>query len=169
MADVSDKKLAEFILQQLLVGAAVNGLRFGVLQLLFDTQEVNGEPYITLASAWVLYPARPETFPENETDAEEFSMEEEILFAVSLRHKVVSSVEILEPWPHLVLTFTDNSVLYLNGKNIKYELWPTGLNGVPTDENIQIIACPGGGLAFFLPPSLSANPSFKRDALKRAP
>ena len=70
---------------------------------------------------------------------------------MSLRHKVVSSVEILEPWPHLVLTFTDNSVLYLNAKNNNHEPWSAGLNGVLSDQNIQIIAGPDGGLAFFLP------------------
>jgi len=151
MTDAPDKELAETTLQRLLVGASVIGMRFGVLQLLFDTQTVPGEPYVNLASAWCLYDQRPASFPENESDVVELSEAEEISTAASLRHKVVASVEILQPWPHLVLTFTDNSMLYLNGKNDRYEPWTSGLNGVPSQDRIDVIACPGGGLTFILP------------------
>ena len=152
MAETQDKELAESTLQRLLVDASVIGIRFGVLQLLFDTLAVPGEPYVNLSSAWCMYPKRPASFPENETDVTEASEEDEISIAASLRHKVVASVEILQPWPHLILTFSDSSVLYLNGKNDRYEPWTAGLSGVAPQDRIDVIACPGGGLTFILPP-----------------
>jgi hypothetical protein len=166
MTDLSQNELAQSVLSPLLVGATVQGLRFGILQLIFEPElTVPGEPYINLASAWSLYPARPDAFPENETDVADVSADEEILAAVSLRHKVVSTVEILEPWPHLVLTFSDNSVLYLNGKNDQYEPWTAGLAHAPPGEEVQVIACPGGELAFIFP-SMGANNSFKPKPLR---
>jgi hypothetical protein len=152
MIEQSQKELAESTLGPLLIGASVNGLRFGTLQLIFEPeQNVPSEPYINLASAWTLYPSRPESFPENESDVPDITQDEEILAAVSLRHKVVASVEVLEPWPHLVLTFTDNTVLYLNGKNDRYEPWTAGLTYAPAGKETQVIACPGGELAFIIP------------------
>ena len=152
MTDQSQKKLAESVLGPLLIGASVNGLRFGALQLIFEpVQNVPSEPYVNLASAWTLYSARPDSFPENESDVPDTTQEQEILTAASLRHKVVASVEVLEPWPHLVLTFTDQSVLYLNGKNDRYEPWTAGLAYAPAGKETQVIACPGGELAFILP------------------
>ena len=152
MTERSQKELAESMLSPLFVGASVSGLRFGVLQLIFDPDvSVPSEPYINLASAWTLYPVRPESFPENESDIPEVNDEEEVLAAVSLRHKVVSSIEVLEPWPHLVLTFTDHSVLFLNGKNDQYEPWAAGLTYPPPGKDTQVFACPGGELAFLLP------------------
>jgi len=152
MPQQSQKELAESVLSPLLVGASVNGLRFGVPQLIFEAgPSLPSEPYVNLASAWTVYPARPDSFPENESDLPEITQEEEIRAAVSLRHKVVSSVEILEPWPHLVLTFTDHSVLYLNGKNDQYEPWTAGLTYPAPGKEIEVIACPGGELALLLP------------------
>jgi hypothetical protein len=152
MAVTSSNELAESLLGQVLVGSSVIGLRFGALQLLFTSPaKVSGEPYINLSSAWTVFPARPDEFPEDESDVADCTDDDEVLLAASLRYKVVSSVEILEPWPHLILTFTDNSVLYLNGKNDRYEPWTTGLSHAPADERFEVIACPGGELAFILP------------------
>ena len=152
MTKQSQKDIAESILSPLLVGASINGLRFGMLQLIFEPAlSVPSEPYINLASAWRLYAARPDSFPENESELPSLSQEQEIFCAVSLRHKVVASVEVMEPWPHLILTFTDGSVLYLNGKNDQYEPWTSGLTYTPPGKETQVIACPGGELAFLLP------------------
>ena len=79
MADATATTLAESKLKQLLAGANVNGLRFGVIQLLFDpVVEVSGEPYVNLASAWELYTVRPNEFPENESDVIGYSADDEI-------------------------------------------------------------------------------------------
>jgi hypothetical protein len=166
MTDASQKELAESILGSILIGGSVSGVRFGALQLLFEPAAVvSGEPYINLSSAWTVFSTRPAAFPENESDVLESTEDVEIHMATSLRHKVVASVEVLEPWPHLVLTFTDNSVLYLNGKNDRYEPWTAGLSHTPPDEQVQGIACPGGELAFILP-RVGANNSFKPKPLR---
>jgi hypothetical protein len=153
MAEPRDRKTAESTLQRLLLGTSVVGVRFGALQLLFDTLAVPGEPYVNLSSAWCVYPNRPVAFPENEEEVPVLSGEEELACAVALRHKEVAAVEVLHPWPHLVLTFSDGSVLYLNGRNERYEPWTAGLSGVPERDRVEVIACPGGGLAFIFPPS----------------
>ena len=150
MADQPSSELAESILRRLLVGSIVNGVRFGVLELLFDTQAVSGEPSLLLASAWTVYPERPDAFPENESDIDEGTSDDELALAVSLRHKEVLSVEVFSPWPHLVLTFTDKSVLFLNGKSDRYEPWIAGVYG-DQKERTEVIACPGGDFAFILP------------------
>ncbi|MBL0123458.1 MAG: hypothetical protein IPP88_12240 [Betaproteobacteria bacterium] len=46
---------ANDILRRLFVGAVVNGVRFGLLQLLFDNQSAVGEPYLNLASQWRVF------------------------------------------------------------------------------------------------------------------
>jgi hypothetical protein len=166
MADASQTELAGSVLGSILIGASVSGVRFGALQLLFEPEAaVSGEPYINLSSAWAVFPTRPAAFPENESDVLEGTEDDEIHMATSLRQRVVASVEVLEPWPHLVVTFTDNSVLYLNGKNVHYEPWTAGLSHTPPDEQLQVIACPGGELAFVLP-RVGANNSFKPKPLR---
>ncbi len=150
MADPRDRETAESTLQRLLVGASVVGIRFGALQLLFDSLAVPGEPYVNLSSAWYVYTSRPVTFPEHEEEVPPLSEEAELACSVELRHKEVAAVEVLHPWPHLILTFSDGSVLYLNGRNERYEPWTAGLSGV-LETDREVIACPGGGLTFILP------------------
>lgn len=142
---------ANDILRRLFVGAVVNGVRFGLLQLLFDNQSAVGEPYLNLASQWRVFDQRPVHFPELGTLSNEETPEHEIARAVSLRHKRVSAVEVFFPWPHLVMTFTDGTVLFLNGKDTEYEPWTAGLAHAPPEQHTEVIACPGGELAFILP------------------
>jgi len=168
MTEASPKQLAESLLGPILAGASVIGLRFGALQLQFEpAAKVCGEPYVNLSSAWSVFAARPDVFPEDESDVVEGSENDEVLMAASLRHKVVFSVEVLDPWPHLILTFTDQSVLYLNGKNDRYEPWTAGVAHAPVDEQLQVIACPGGDLAFVLPKA-GAHNSFLLTPLRDA-
>lgn len=129
----------------------MNGVRFGVLQLLFDSQSTVGEPYLNLASNWQVFTERPPQFPEFSVEAIEENAEREVTCAVMLRHKQVSAVEVLSPWPHLIMTFTDGTILFLNGKDDRYEPWTAGLACVPPEHRLQVIACPGGELAFILP------------------
>src|SRR6185369_2035579 len=139
------------ILSRLFVGAVVDGVRFGVLQLLFDNPSIDGEPYLNLASHWEVFAERPSQLPELGSAPTEETPEHELGRAIELRHRQVSAVEVLAPWPHLVMTFTDGTVLFLNGKNAQYEPWTAGLAHTPRECRIEVIACPGGELAFILP------------------
>lgn len=138
------------ILSRLLLGAVVNGVRFGVLQILFDRASAIGEPYLNLASRWQLFGEKPREFPDLSAPADEPS-EQELIRAIELRHKEVAAVEVLSPWPHLVITFTDSSVLFVNGKDAQYEPWSAGLAHAPRDFQTAVIVCPGGEMAFILP------------------
>lgn len=144
------------ILRRLFVGAAVNGIRFGVLQLLFDNPSTVGEPYLNLASRWQVFAERPLQLPELDGAAPEETPEHELTRVVMLRHKQVSAVEVLSPWPHLIMTFTDGTFLFLNGKETHHEPWTAGLAHTPPEQRAEVIACPGGELAFILPAQASA-------------
>ena len=133
-------------MNRLFVGASVVGIRFGALQLIFDPPDIPGESCINLASAWLLYEERPSSFPENESDVAESTFEAEISVAVSLQHKIVASVEVGDPWPHLIVTFADGTVLYLNGKNEQYEPWTVAHYNFAANGTTQVIACPGGDI-----------------------
>ena len=107
------------LLNHLILGEDVGGVRFGVTQLLFTSSPGRplGEPYINMASAWAVYPERPSSFPALEEDVPEAPGDAgEYLAAIELRHCTVAHVEILESLPHLVLTFTDGRVLFLWGR-----------------------------------------------------
>ena len=138
------------VLRALFVGATVNGLRFGLLQLIFDTANTQGEAYLNLASSWLTYDTRPNEFPEIDQLIES-DQELEVQRAVALRHKQVADVEVQSTWPHFVMTFTDGTVLYVNGKDSQHEPWTAGLSHVPAEQQVQVIASPGGELAFILP------------------
>jgi hypothetical protein len=153
MIESESNQQAESLISGLIAGTSVSGMRFGgIPQILFSTENAPGEPYINLGSAWCVYPERPAMLPAEEQDTPGPESEEaEIALISTLRHKVVAGVEVLHPWPHLVLTFTDGSVLFLNGKNDVYEPWQAGLAWSSPQDRIDIIACPGGELAFVLP------------------
>ena len=121
---------------------------------MFDSTNVRGEPYLNLSSSWRVYESRPTEFPELHAELVDEGAEAELQRAISLRHKQVTNVEVLSPWPHLVFTFSDGAVLYLNGRDDQYEPWTAGLGGVAQDQQTQVIACPGGELAFVLPTAL---------------
>jgi hypothetical protein len=108
---------------------------------------VPGEPFVQLFSAWTLYPARPDDVP----DASGPDPQDDLLKSVALRHKVVEDVEVLAPWPHLLLTFLDGSVLVVHGRSEEHEAWIAGLNCPSPAARIQVTALAGGGLAFRFP------------------
>lgn len=148
MAEPSATQLAQTTLRRIFVGATITGVHYGVPQLEFESSEVPGEPYIQLFSDWVLHTVRPKAFAEV---ADAADAQDDLLKAVSLRHKVVEDVEVLTPWPHLLLTFGDGSVLCVHGKQQDHEAWTAGLNCPSPAARIQVIALAGGDLAFRFP------------------
>src|SRR5688572_29949821 len=108
------------VLRHLLIGELPSGLRFGTTQILFQSGpgKPMGEPYVNLASAWCVFPSLPDLLPATESDVfGPTSDEEEYACIISLRHKTVVDVEVCHPVPHLLVTFDDGSVLYVNGHN----------------------------------------------------
>lgn len=148
MSDPVAASLARSTLRRIFVGATVTGVHFAVPQLEFETAEVPGEPYVQMFSDWTLHESRPESFPD---DPREEDAQEEVLKSVALRHKVVEDVEVLEPWPHLLLTFLDGMVLCINGKQAEREAWIAGLSCPSPAGRVQVIAGAGGRLEFRFP------------------
>lgn len=149
----TDATEATRVLRHLLVGEQPSGLRFGLTQILFQSRpgKPKGEPYVNLASAWCVFPSLPDSLPETESDVSgPSSDEEEYECIISLRHKTVVDVKVCHPVPHLLITFDDNSVLYVNGHNEQYEPWQAG-QSFSENETWLVVACPGDSLAIWAP------------------
>ena len=149
---------ASRVLRHLMVGEQPSGLRFGATQILFQSSpgKPPGEPYINLASAWCVFPSRPASFPATEdevrgptTDAEEYEC------IISLRHRTVVDVEVCYPAPHLLVTFNDGSVLYVNGHNDRYEPWQAGQSHSGSEQWL-VVACPCDSIAIWSPEHFGA-------------
>jgi hypothetical protein len=135
-----------------MLGAKVSELQFCPQQVRLSTEPSrhSGQPYINLASRFKLYQARPAAFPADEVDVDDLTPHQERHLLVSLRHKIVVGIEVLEPFPHLVMTFGDGTVLYLNGHNICYEAWQAGLL-YSGDQTWLVVAGVEDQLAIFAP------------------
>jgi hypothetical protein len=143
---------AAAVLRYLMLGAEISELQFCSPKLLLSTEpsKPKGQPYINLASRFKLYETRPVDFPLEEADVDELTPHQERHLLVSLRHKTIVGIEVLEPFPHLVLTFGDGTVLYLNGHNVCYEAWQAGL--LDSDDQMWlVVAGVEDQLAIFAP------------------
>jgi hypothetical protein len=147
------------VLAYLIEGEEVAGLRFGGPQLLFTSGAGRplGEPYINLVSAWTLYSHRPESFPAREEQVPgQAEGADECAALLALRGATVQRVEVLEPIPHLALTFADGRVLFLWGGHPQYESWQAGLS-FSGEESWLVVAAPGGGVVVWAPAAFWAG------------
>jgi hypothetical protein len=141
------------ILRHLMVGEQPSGLRFGTTQILFQCSPGKpvGEPYVNLTSAWCVFPSRPVLLPATESEVQgPATDEDEYDCIISLRHKTVADVEVCYPVPHLLITFDDGCVLYVNGHNDQYEPWQAG-QSFSGDAHWLVVACPGDRIAIWAP------------------
>ena len=155
------KNLADFVLQRLCKNAEIGGIRFGaVLQILLASEHsqdfpIKGQAYLNLSSRWTLFDFRPVKFPESEEDLPEMTAEQEIQTICSIRERVINKVEIGENAPHLILTLDDGKIIFVNGKDDRYESWDVGVAFGGVEEAWQVIACPSGDFAIVTPPNFS--------------
>lgn len=113
----SDRKLAEALLNRLMRGSMVTGMRFYTPQLLLEgPKDIRQEGFINLTSEWNIYDSFPKPIP---TEFVELSQEEEEFKILSLRGEEVRKIEVLSPWPHLVVHFKSGTVLYMDGEDHK--------------------------------------------------
>jgi hypothetical protein len=131
------------LLRELFVGASIIGIRFGALQLLCSPPTDAGELFINLSSAFQVFDARPSAFPVSESGVPDQSQEEEILSLFALRALEITQVEVVEPAGHLVVTFANGTVLYVNGNNPGPEPWAAGLNAIDRADSVWVIAVSG--------------------------
>ena len=155
----SDAADATRVLAHLIEGEEVAGLRFGGPQVLFTSGAGRplGEPYINLVSAWAVYDSRPTSFPDREEEVPNQSEGAgECAAILALRHVTVLRVEVLEPTPHLVVTFTDGRILFLWGGHSQYESWQAGLS-FSGQEDWLVVAAPGGSVVSWAPAAFWAG------------
>ncbi|TVP14335.1 hypothetical protein [Shewanella sp. KCT] len=148
--DESDRKFAEAVLNRLMKGSSVNGLRFFTPQLLLDgPDDIRQEAYINLSSEWDIFEEIPD---ELNLNFEELTQEQEEFKLHRLRGEEVDKIQILSPWPHLVVHFKSGKLLFMNGEDHDYEPWQAGLTNHGEDSDTWlVVACPGGGMAVWCP------------------
>jgi hypothetical protein len=150
-----DKYLAEAALRHLLLGARVNGIRFGPnLQLLIKKSNkilLKGQIYLSLESRWMLWSTTPEQLPAHEDDIPELSIEVALKTLYGLREQVIIDVQLGELSPHLILTLASGHTLFINGKDDLYECWQVGVSTEKPEEGWMIVSCPGDDIAVWAP------------------
>jgi hypothetical protein len=149
MTKEQDRVLAESVLKRLMVGSYINGMRFFTPQILMEgPSDIGGESFINLTSDWAVFEKRPDDLPNS---VSEISDEDQLSEIIKIRGEKIIGVEILKPWPHLVISFKSGKILFLNGKDHQYEPWTAGLNHLGIEDQWLVVACPGGGLAVWAP------------------
>jgi hypothetical protein len=82
----SDRSFAEAILNRIMKGGSINGMRFFTPQLLIDgPSDIRQEAFINLESSWVLFESLPETLPGKIEEMSREQEELEILKLISCR------------------------------------------------------------------------------------
>jgi len=161
-----DKNLADLILQRLCRNAEISGIRFGpILQILLTSEHsqkfpIKGQTYLNLSSKWKVFNSRPSQFPEDEEDLPEMTNDEQIQKICSIRERNIVDVELGKDYPHLIFTLDDKKIVFVNGKNEKYESWDIGVAFGGLEQSWQVIACPNGELAIWTPPDFSFDRDF---------
>lgn len=155
-----DVELSEKLLRRMCCGARIGGMRFGpILQILLDDESNDfvgkGQLYVNVDSLWSVFAEKPNEIIKGSQDLVELPVEEQIESIVEVRERTIVDIELCRPYPHLVITLDNGRVVFINGKNDLYETWIVGV--AFADEPIQVIACPGGGIAIFAPDPILAN------------
>jgi len=154
----SDRATALAVLRHLVEGAQVDGVRFGpVLQLLITNHSkksaVKGQVYINLESRWEIFDALPQPLPNGEHEFRELTRDEELWLLCSIREAQIDRVDLGGETPHLMLVLEGGRVLFLNGHHDQYEPWQCGVALGDRDERWLVVACPGGDVAVWAPPT----------------
>lgn len=123
-----DKRLAELVLQHLVVDTRIVGLRFGPpIQVLLDSERDPGQSaYLNLESPWTLFAnaSAARWALQNLTTARP----EEAQFATicSIRGRRIVSATLSDEAPHLMLGLDSGGVLGASGIDDHYECWQVG-------------------------------------------
>jgi hypothetical protein len=153
--NLQNKYLAEAALRHLLLGARVNGIRFGPnLQLLIEKSNkilLQGQIYLSLESRWALWSTAPENLPIHEDDIPALPVEEALKTLYGLREQVIIDVQLGEPSPHLILTLASGYIFFVNGKHDLYECWQVGVSMERPEKGWMIVSCPGDDIAIWAP------------------
>ena len=107
----------------------------------------NDEANIHVESRWQLFNTIPSTWPQLGEDLPDQPMEELVSLACRLRNNEIVRVQLGEEAPHLIITFDNGQVLFVNGHHERYESWEVNAG----QGQLQIVAVPGDGLAMWLP------------------
>jgi hypothetical protein len=94
--------------------------------------------------------------PDREEDVPQAAGQEQYRVLLTLLDQVVTSVDLGETHPHLLLTLANGQVLFISGNTDPYESWECVRNDGSGDEFWLVVATPGGGLAIWAPPEFSA-------------
>ncbi|RSD26872.1 hypothetical protein [Mesobacillus subterraneus] len=144
-----DRLLAEKVLRQLFIGAKVDGLQLGTNRIFFKRLDhADGQLYLNIESKWCLFPSPPEAYPKSEDEIESYSEREALRKIDDIRGQEAVNIELGADSPHLIITFTNGTTLFINGRDHEYECSQAGVH--PNDDWL-IVALPGDDIAVWTP------------------
>ena len=152
-----DKIYAEKVLKHLFLGAQVDGMQFGVApgitKIYFthfeNTDDFEGQLYLNIESKWYLYNNRPDKYPSNEEEIEDYSEDEEYSRIYNIRRQKVIDIKLDKETPHLFITLENGYTFFVNGFHNKYECWQAGVQY--DHETWLVVAVPGNEVATWAP------------------
>ncbi|MES5927269.1 hypothetical protein QCI77_14805 [Bacillus cereus group sp. MG9] len=150
-----DKLYAENVLKHLFIGAQVDGLQFGIspatIKIHFTdfeaTVDYDGQLYVNIESKWCLFHTPPEKYPSNEGEFDDYTEEEEYKIIFEMRRKKVTDIQLGKATPHLIITFKNGQIMFVNGFHDYYECWQAGVQF----EDWLVVAAPGNEIATWTP------------------
>jgi len=165
-----DRLIAESVLKRLCLRAQIDGIRFGsILQMLITNQNpyegIYGQVFLNLNTRWTVFDSYPSKLPNSEDELPEISQEDEIQAICRIRERVITNIELMADYPHLVITLDDGKIIFVNGQNDPYEAWDLGVALSDRPGTWWVFALPGGAIEVWAPddfistwpPNSSAN------------
>ncbi|WP_079505081.1 hypothetical protein [Mesobacillus jeotgali] len=143
------RAFAENVLQHLFIEARVKSFMPGTKKLYFHNNAFSdGQLYLNIESRWCLYRSSSEQFPASEYDMDEYSEAEASKIISEIQRQEVAGVELGKHSPHLIFTFKNGYILFVNGSHNDYECWQAG---VLPEEDWMVVAAPGNEMAVWVP------------------
>ncbi len=149
-----EKALAERVLQHLFVGRRICGIHFHTGPILLvdkpSTAAEMRDCFLSIDSAWTLLEKLPASLPELVVENYELGharrRTSELIAAVGqVAWNTIMDVHLAETVPHLLVSFDNGKVLYINGHHDKFESWNVSAG------DFTVVATPGDGVAVWCP------------------
>jgi hypothetical protein len=158
MAADDERATVEEVLRYMLIGQRFCRMHFYGPPLLYvwgpkppgigDWFDAEDETHLWIESRWRLFDGPPATWPRSEDDLPALPMEELARVVCRLRDNRIVDARLGDVAPHLILTFDNDQVLFVNGHHDRYESWQLWGGSAAT---LLIVATPDDRLAYWVP------------------
>ena len=147
-----DKVLAEAILRHLCIGCRICGITFYAVPILLidvvDEPQPSTDIQLTIEGEWYVFdefPVQLPVFEPSDRVVDKRRTAELICAIGELGWHHIIDVRLGESSPHLILTFDNEQILYINGHHDRFESW-----NISAGE-FMVVATPGDKVAIWCP------------------